>query len=97
MTLQEFKAWFEGYTENIQGVPTLKQWKRIKARVEEVDEEPITRRVFVDRFYLPRRNYWDYEARWLSSRKESSAADEQFRAKITSLMRQAGSAEFRAS
>lgn len=30
MHLSEFKAWFEGFTENIQGVPTEAQWNRLK-------------------------------------------------------------------
>ena len=42
MTLSEFKAWFEGFTENIDGKPNEKQWKRIKARVKEIDGTPVT-------------------------------------------------------
>jgi len=37
MTINEFKAWFEGYTENITKLPTQKQWARIKERVDEID------------------------------------------------------------
>jgi hypothetical protein len=36
MTFSEFRAWFAGYVENIDGVPTLEQWERIKSRLDEV-------------------------------------------------------------
>lgn len=36
MNLNEFKAWFEGYTEEIKKAPTQKQWKRICEKLEEV-------------------------------------------------------------
>lgn len=59
MTPREFKAWFEGFTEALSGVPTKEQWKRIKARVAEIDGEPITERIFIDRYWpnYPR-YYW---------------------------------------
>lgn len=58
MTLQEFKAWFEGFAEGMHGEPpTAKQWARIKARVAEIDGKQITERVFIDR-YLP--GYYPY-------------------------------------
>lgn len=41
MTNREFKAWFEGFTEAMSGTPTKAQWARIKARVAEIDGEPI--------------------------------------------------------
>ena len=56
MKSSEFKAWFDGFSENIDGQPNAKQWKRIKARVEDIDGESITPTVireYVDR-YLPR-------------------------------------------
>lgn len=33
MTLAEFKAWFEGYTEAIEGAPTAAQFDKIKKKV----------------------------------------------------------------
>jgi hypothetical protein len=55
MTLNEFKAWFDGYTEDMQH-PSAKQWKRIKERIAEIDDKPtITEKVFVDRYVRP---YW---------------------------------------
>lgn len=63
MTPQEFKAWFDGYTENISKQPTQKQWKRIQERVGEIDGTPITEKVFVDRYwpyvpYYPNYDKW---------------------------------------
>jgi len=54
MTLSEFKAWFEGFTENLDGPPNKKQWARICKRVKEiqVDSTPIV----VERYLRP---YWD--------------------------------------
>lgn len=52
MTPSEFKAWFDGFTEAFTGCPTKGQWTRIKARVAEIDGQPVTERVYVDR-YLP--------------------------------------------
>jgi hypothetical protein len=37
MTPSEFKAWFEGFTEGLDGRPTEKQWERIVSRVKEID------------------------------------------------------------
>ena len=33
MTLEEFKAWFEGYCEAIEGAPTPAQWEKVKAKL----------------------------------------------------------------
>lgn len=52
MTPNEFKAWFDGFTEAFAGCPTKIQWTRIKARVAEIDGKPVTERVYLDR-YLP--------------------------------------------
>lgn len=52
MTLAEFKAWFEGFTEDMDGQPNAKQWKRIKARVAQIDGIAITREVvYRDRYW----------------------------------------------
>ena len=38
MTLQEFKAWFSAFSDAIgDGFPTPDQWKKIKAKVGELD------------------------------------------------------------
>jgi len=39
MTAEEFKWWFDGYTECI-NIPTPKQWVRIKERVAELGKSP---------------------------------------------------------
>ena len=58
MTLAEFKAWFEGFSEGIDKVPTEKQFAKIKAKVAQIDGAPTTYPVFVDR-YWPRRSQWE--------------------------------------
>lgn len=61
MLVAEFKAWFEGFTENMSGIPNKKQWDRIKKRVEEIDDEPITERIFTDRYYRPYKDWWEWD------------------------------------
>lgn len=59
MTLNEFKAWFEGYTEGLEGAPTAAQFARIKEKVKAIDGTPVTQTIFLDsyrRFYP----YYDY-------------------------------------
>lgn len=59
MTQGEFKAWFEGFSENIDK-PNKAQWKRIKARVKDIDGTPVTPtiiREYVDR-YINRPYYY---------------------------------------
>lgn len=51
MTLSEFKAWFEGFTEDMDGPPNERQWKRVKERVKEITGVALTERVFVDKFW----------------------------------------------
>lgn len=58
MTLQEFKAWFEGFTESMDKTPTAKQWERIQKRVKEIDGTATSYPVFVDRYYREYRPYW---------------------------------------
>lgn len=57
MTLQEFKAWFEGFTEYMDASPNKKQWERIKRRVKEIDGAVTTYQVFVDRYWPLRPPY----------------------------------------
>jgi len=53
MTITEFKSWFDGYTEDMEKAPTLKQWKRIKEMVRRIDGNPTTYPIFI-------REYWPY-------------------------------------
>lgn len=59
MTPKEFKAWFEGFTEAMDGQPTPAQWAKVKERVAQIDGTPTSYPVYVDR-YVPRR-YWELE------------------------------------
>lgn len=59
MNLPEFKAWFEGFTENLDTTPNAKQWKRIQAKVAEIkDAPPTTYPVFLDRWVGPHWPHW---------------------------------------
>ncbi len=61
MNKEEFKAWFEGFSEGVDLRPTEKQWKRIKDKVKEIDGSSVTERIFIDRY----RNYWpQYQPYW---------------------------------
>lgn len=59
MTPNEFKAWFDGFTEAFTGCPTKAQWTRIKARVAEIDGKPTTQTIYLDRYVRPY-PYWHY-------------------------------------
>jgi hypothetical protein len=67
MTPQEFKAWFDGFTEAMEGMPTEAQWAKIKLRVGEIDGRSVSYPVFVDR-YWPRiyPHYRDNTPYWTS-------------------------------
>jgi hypothetical protein len=61
VTPNEFKAWFDGFTEAFENrIPTKAQWTRIKDRVAEIDGKSITERVYVDRYWP---QYYPYTAR----------------------------------
>jgi hypothetical protein len=61
MTTSEFKAWFEGYTENIAKVPTQKQWARIKERVLELTKsEDLQMVIYNDYLCRPWWPQWTY-------------------------------------
>lgn len=51
MTPNEFKAWFDGFTEAFDRPPTKAQWARIKARVAEIDGKPVTEQVYIDHYW----------------------------------------------
>jgi len=51
MTLSEFKAWFEGFSEGIDTAPTEAQFAKIKAKVALIDGAPITYPIFVERYW----------------------------------------------
>lgn len=53
MTLNEFKAWFDGFSEGMDGPPGENQWERIKARVGEITGNPVTHTYFYDHYWPP--------------------------------------------
>ena len=61
MTLSEFKAWFEGFSEGIDKAPTEKQFAKIKAKVALIDGTPVTYPVYIERY----RHYLNYPV-WYS-------------------------------
>jgi hypothetical protein len=67
MNLQEFKAWFEGFTESLENTPNENQWERIKNRVKEIDGQTITERVYIDKYipYFPYRYPYHYNP-WIT-------------------------------
>lgn len=58
MNLSQFKSWFEGFTENLSGVPNKRQWARIQERVAEISPDPMPPTVFIDRYVRPYRPWW---------------------------------------
>lgn len=66
MKLDEFKAWFEGFTEDMDRAPTAKQWKRIKERVAEIDGVAISYPVYVERYWPAPRPWYMYPT-WSSA------------------------------
>jgi len=77
MTLNEFKAWFEGFIENLNGLPNREEWERICLKIKNVDGDPTTETVFIDRYWAHPGRPWDYPTRWSSS---GDGIDEAFRA-----------------
>ena len=57
MNLAEFKAWFDGFTENLDGPPGPKAWERICARVKEIKPDPTPWPQFVKE-YIPYYPTW---------------------------------------
>ncbi len=58
MTNNEFKAWFEGFSEGIEGAPTEKQWSRVVEQVKKIDGVAaipyyVDRVVYRDRYQWP--------------------------------------------
>lgn len=41
MTLNEFKAWFEGFTDGMADAPTPEQWAKVKAKVGLLASAPL--------------------------------------------------------
>jgi hypothetical protein len=89
MTLQEFKAWFDGFTENINGVPSKKQWERIKERDGQINGVAVTREVYYE--WWPR--YWTTAPVWINTPTSSTTDAGSITTSSTSYMLQLGQAE----
>lgn len=63
MHLSEFKAWFEGFTEDMDGRPNEKQWTKIQKRVKEITADYTPTPVFIEKYVLP---YYPYYPHWSS-------------------------------
>lgn len=64
MTLSEFKAWFSGFTEMMDGPPNADQWSRIQARIKEIDDRPASKPVAYRETGRP---FWPDGARFLTA------------------------------
>jgi len=64
MNLSEFKAWFEGFTENLDGPPGEKAWTKIKDKVKAITDAPTTYPVFVDRYIYSQPWRWNTYPQW---------------------------------
>jgi hypothetical protein len=99
MTKNEFRAWFDGFCEGMEGAPNDKQWERIKARVAEINDVATTYPVFVDRYVAPYRPYWTNVPYWdgnTSGPVMSAAGTAPIVLNATFDMKDAGRAEYRA-
>jgi hypothetical protein len=68
LTLNEFKAWFDGFSEGIEKIPTERQWAKIKSKMKEIDDTPTSYPIFVDRYVQPYRRWFDtYGPTWSST------------------------------
>lgn len=67
MNLSEFKAWFEGFSENLTGTPDKKAWARIQEKIGQIQNAPATTYpVFVDRWWNNRPYYNSYYGQGIS-------------------------------
>ena len=51
MHATEFKAWFDGFTEAMDGPPSAKQWERVRAMVGDIDGIGTPRDIFQGRYW----------------------------------------------
>ena len=53
MTLNEFKAWLDGFSEAMGEVPTPEQWAKIKQKLGEVEAFPLLSTRGVGQVFTP--------------------------------------------
>ncbi len=96
MTKNEFKAWFQGFSEGIEGQPTEAQWQRVCERVNEIDGKETTYPVFIDRYVEPYRRYLQYPYLAYGNVSQAGLGTLQNTAMNVMTMADAGRAEFKA-
>lgn len=77
MNLSEFKAWFEGFTEDMYGPPNAKQWKRIKKRVSKITSDPTTWPIYIERYVKPYQPWWNPPV-WVSTTNGTTKQNEHY-------------------
>ena len=50
MTIKELKAWFAGYTEDMDRAPNYEQWQRIKAAIGDLDDNVMSGEEYLVRY-----------------------------------------------
>ena len=58
MTLNEFRAWFDGFSEAIGDAPTPEQWAKIKAKLAQAREPVVVPSVWPGRLPDAPQRYW---------------------------------------
>jgi hypothetical protein len=53
MTNNEFKAWFEGFSEGVSWTPTREQWEKVVAKVKMIDNMPLFPQIVYRDRWLP--------------------------------------------
>ena len=71
MTINEFKAWLEGFEESVNGSPTKAQWLKVKQRLETVYGDAVQSIPYAPQPWYPDW-YTPYPYRWYSSTSGSS-------------------------
>jgi hypothetical protein len=62
VNLNEFRAWFEGFGENLDGPPDKRQWARIKEKIEKIADAPsVTQHVFHNHYYRPWQRWFEVQ------------------------------------
>lgn len=59
MNVNEFQAWFEGFTEGMDGIPAPHQWETIKGRVKAISRDETSLSKFLEYEVLPRKRWFD--------------------------------------
>lgn len=75
MKAEEFKAWFDGYTEALGNrMPTKAQWTRIKERIAEIDGTSVTRHYYHEHWPYVYLNGTSLPNRWVTYSTSNTAS-----------------------